>query len=630
MTATRIRPLIAALLLAGLAPGWAWAIDFETLPGGAPTVDQQSISNEYLLSDGVTFALVTPGTLTVIGSPLIAKAGPALNAFAACWGDDTAAPSQGVGSSFLTDDTGLGVSTDLLIRYSTPVAQASGVLLDTDCRDYAFLACEQWKIIARDSSDIALQTIWVDAPELPSDPACVDPNGYGDAKGITWSFSRASADIASVTLSYTGTATNVGIAFDNFSPASIPGPPSIDVSASYEEICLGQSVDLTALVSGGFLPFTYQWQEETSPGSWANLGTGPLQEVSPQTSTRYRVTVTDALTQVVTSPPLLVTVLYAPQEPLCEGPLLISNYAGDDISSYSFFNGAVQTFVSAGGSLNGPSDATCGPDDNLYVSSQASHQVLRYNGLTGSFIDVFVSAGSGGLNFPTGLAFGPDGNLYVASVGQDTVNRYNGTTGSSLGTFVSAGLGGLVDPAGLMFRPNGDLLVASNANHRVLEYDGSSGASLGDFVSAGLGGLASPRGLTFGPDDNLYVGEQTNDSVRRYNGTTGDFIDVFVSTGSGGLDRANDVLFGPDGDLYVASYNNDRLQLYQGATGTFDSIAADSSDGLSGPGWLTLQCQAPTLTLLPVLSAPLSVLLAGLLLTAAVLSRRLGWAKRGD
>src|SRR5438445_7194122 len=49
---------------------------------------------------------------------------------------------------------------------------------------------------------------------------------------------------------------------------------------------------------------------------------------------------------------------------------------------------------------------------DLYVSSRDSNSVLRYNEVTGDFIDEFVSAGSG-LNSPRGLLLGPDGNLYV-------------------------------------------------------------------------------------------------------------------------------------------------------------------------------------------------------------------------
>ena len=57
--------------------------------------------------------------------------------------------------------------------------------------------------------------------------------------------------------------------------------------------------------------------------------------------------------------------------------------------------------------FNAPNDLTFGPDGNLYVISSVGSGVLRYNGSTGQFLDVFVSVG--GLDSLSGLTFGPDG-----------------------------------------------------------------------------------------------------------------------------------------------------------------------------------------------------------------------------
>ena len=88
---------------------------------------------------------------------------------------------------------------------------------------------------------------------------------------------------------------------------------------------------------------------------------------------------------------------------------------------------------------------------DLLVASAGSNQVLRYDGNTGGFQAVFVTAGSGGLSGPVGLVFGPDGNLYVASAGSNQVLRYNGTTGAFINAFVTTGSGGLSLPVGLLF-----------------------------------------------------------------------------------------------------------------------------------------------------------------------------------
>ena len=72
----------------------------------------------------------------------------------------------------------------------------------------------------------------------------------------------------------------------------------------------------------------------------------------------------------------------------------------------------------------------------LLVSSESTNNVLRYDGTTGAFIDVFASGGGLEISLPEGLALGPDGNLYVGSFFTNGVLRYDGTTGGSF-TLVS-------------------------------------------------------------------------------------------------------------------------------------------------------------------------------------------------
>jgi MYXO-CTERM domain-containing protein len=53
--------------------------------------------------------------------------------------------------------------------------------------------------------------------------------------------------------------------------------------------------------------------------------------------------------------------------------------------------------------LDAPCDVQFGPDGSLYVSSAASDQILRYNGTTGAFMDVFASGN--GLDGPCFMVF---------------------------------------------------------------------------------------------------------------------------------------------------------------------------------------------------------------------------------
>ena len=154
-----------------------------------------------------------------------------------------------------------------------------------------------------------------------------------------------------------------------------------------------------------------------------------------------------------------------------QAAFLVGNTTGNNVSKYDEITGAfLGNFIAAGaGGLTNPDDLTFGPDGNLYVSSAASNttgQILRYNGQTGAFIDVFAQGG--GMARPYGSAFGPDGNLYVASFRGDQILKYNGATGAYMSVFAqgngtAAGL--LNGPNDLSFGPDGALYIKIGRAH---------------------------------------------------------------------------------------------------------------------------------------------------------------------
>src|SRR6185436_18207988 len=143
------------------------------------------------------------------------------------------------------------------------------------------------------------------------------------------------------------------------------------------------------------------------------------------------------------------------------------------------------------------------------------------------FVDDFVvddpttpQDDTGGLDGPTALAFGHDGRLYVSSFNTDSILRYDGATGAFFDVFVATGSGGLNGPdAGTTFGPDGHLYVPSFFNNRVLKFDGKSGALLGTFAGSAGGQLSRPRVIRFRGDGVAYVTSWGNGRVLRYQST---------------------------------------------------------------------------------------------------------------
>ena len=162
-----------------------------------------------------------------------------------------------------------------------------------------------------------------------------------------------------------------------------------------------------------------------------------------------------------------------------DGHLYVNSGNTDEVLRFDGSDGSfLGAFVTGGsGGLDAPRRLVFSGGD-LYVSSWRTHQVLRYDGATGDFDGVFVGDDpgttsmdeSGGLYKPKGLLFGSDGSLYVASDFTDNVLRYDGTTGAFLGEFVTAGSGGLSRPSGIRFGQTGICTSPACATSRSCDF----------------------------------------------------------------------------------------------------------------------------------------------------------------
>lgn len=227
--------------------------------------------------------------------------------------------------------------------------------------------------------------------------------------------------------------------------------------------------------------------------------------------------------------------------------LLVSSFNNDRILEYDPSTSSFVRTFSAAHQLFGPADLVFNPNTgNLLVANLITDEVLEFHGTEGTYLGVFASRG--GLSLPTDPIFGPDNHLYVSSAGNDAVVRYDGVTGAYIDTFVRSGSGGLSGPIDMAFGPDGNLYVAGSDIYRYQgPYGDNPGALLGVYVRSGSGGLGGIAGMVFGPDGNLYVASTRPDAILRYQGpagrTPGAFLDVFVSPGSGGLQSPTNLVF---------------------------------------------------------------------------------------
>ncbi|MCC3502087.1 MULTISPECIES: NHL repeat-containing protein [unclassified Microcoleus] len=285
-----------------------------------------------------------------------------------------------------------------------------------------------------------------------------------------------------------------------------------------------------------------------------------------------------------------------------QGTFLVGNTRGNNVLRFDGSTGnLLSEFIPAGsGGLSSPDTILFGPDGNgdgkpdIYIASgdkpgnsgqPTASAVLRYDGVSGRFIDKFVGDNpnttadeTGGLSRPYGLAFGADGNFYVSSFLTDQILRYNGKTGQFIDVFATGKqqAGGLNGPNNLLFAPDGNLYVTTQGSvardgkadfsagfaSQVLLYNPQTGQSsifASPDPSPRSQGFVSLLGMAIGPaDGDLYVSDFAND-IRRYNLKSGNLVKVLSTNYTDTSPSSNYVgglAFSPIGNLFAVGFDN--------------------------------------------------------------------------
>jgi len=255
------------------------------------------------------------------------------------------------------------------------------------------------------------------------------------------------------------------------------------------------------------------------------------------------------------------------------GHVLVSSGSGNRVMEFDAAGVYLGDLVPGGsGFLLFPTGLYLMPSGTLLVASRDTHEVLKFDSVTGTPQGRFVLPGAGGLSGPFGMTFGPNGNFFISS-GAGSVLEFDGQTGTFVGVFVDPlDNGGLDRPRGMTFKADGNLLVASFGTNEVLEFDGETGAPLGKWAQVGTATRltqVSPWGIRVGPNGNVFVvrtGEDfgsaalkgqdhgalhlTNAQIYEFDVKSGNFLRTHVGGNDHGL------LF-PTGFAFVPGWDTD-------------------------------------------------------------------------
>lgn len=261
-----------------------------------------------------------------------------------------------------------------------------------------------------------------------------------------------------------------------------------------------------------------------------------------------------------------------------------------DLAVCGFFSDSVGRYDAKSGEflgnfpdqdLDGALAARIGSDGLLYVASEMSNEVRRYNAETGELVDVFIEAGAGGLKGPASISWDQSGNLIVASFNSAAILKYDGKTGAFIDAVKLSDEVSLKGPDnGTIVGPDGMLYIPSYGTNQVLRCNLKE-----QTTEVFIEKIGQPRVLVF-KDDHLYITSEATDAVLRFD-LSGKLVDKFIQPGSEVLDEPVGLVFVND-HWFVTSAALDKVVQFDadGKLVNADFIETGSG-GMDGPVFIT-------------------------------------------
>jgi autotransporter-associated beta strand protein len=266
---------------------------------------------------------------------------------------------------------------------------------------------------------------------------------------------------------------------------------------------------------------------------------------------------------------ILIGILWIVFSPMsAAGQLLVADRIKDQILEYNLDGTSTGFSVSTPST---PSAMAFGSGSDLFVASEATGTVYRYNWLTPNNPDPINT----GLNGIGGLLYDNASNtLYVSEYNGFTGRRivkYNATTGAQIGVLDVGDAA--QDLADMALGTDGSLYVSSYWDGKV--YKGNSNTGNFSALSGISGMLQGASGIVLDSSDKLnikldVIGMWTNNVIQcKSDGNSGHEL---VPMSGGGLDWPSDIVIDPDGNLLISSIGYDTpngyIGKYDSTTGT--------------------------------------------------------------
>lgn len=207
--------------------------------------------------------------------------------FTYSWG-----PSTGLSSTTVQDPVVQGITNST--TYTVTVTTAGGCSVTASVP-----VTVQAGVVANAGNNVTIQT---------GQSTVLSASGGGTYMWSTGATTQSVSVSPMVTSTYTVTVTGASgcTATDEVIVTVLSTPTSVSVTASPQNVCLGNSTQLYANATGGTGVYTYNWA--STPAGFSSSESDP--EVTPAVTTTYSVTVSDGLTNATAS--VVVTVLPLP------------------------------------------------------------------------------------------------------------------------------------------------------------------------------------------------------------------------------------------------------------------------------------------------------------------------------